>query len=202
MYIPKNILITFAYFGFIGYLNAFVTLNMIDPMRNNASLPDYGHDLLPLIPFTITNHLLIGYIIYFIIWNGLFGKINNINKFLWCMSLIFTIRLFTYSITIEPPPLPKCYSRLDGQPFVWNVLKYLYDDADNTCLDMMFSGHASYFTLVCLYIVRNSKYSIERMVNIVMLLVGIFCIIASHIHYTADVIVGVILTVLMHELID
>ena len=192
-----NIIAAFIFFAIVGYLNAFLTLNLYDPLRTNPPLPDRGHDYFPVISLTIPNVMLIGYFVYFIIRNLAVRNLQNISKFLVCISLVFTIRLFTYTLTTYPPPLPHCESRQVGEPIVWNVLGNMFKDNDNTCLDMMFSGHASYFTLILLFIIKDSTSDIEQAINVAYYVVGLFGIIASHMHYSSDVVVGVAVTVLM-----
>lgn len=142
-------------------------------MIHQQSLYDYGHNLLPFIFNKIPNYLLVGYIIYFILR---FFKIDDMFKILWSITILFTIRLFTFSLTIDPPLLEKCDYRHIGEPIRWNVLENLFKENDNTCLDYMFSGHALYFTIALIYILNNPSrsYKWER-------------IIASRIHCTSDV---------------
>ena len=192
----SSIISAIVYFGFIGYLNAFMALNLIDPLKNATSLPDIGHTYLPKIPHVIPNYLLLGYLAYFIFRFVKLRNIYHLSKFIWIINIIFTIRLFTFTVTILPPPLPHCESRMDNQSIVWNVLSHLYYDSDNTCIDMMFSGHASFFILIMIYSLILSNCNSEKLFSMAFCLVGLVSIIAGHIHYTTDVIIGIVITVL------
>ena len=199
-YIRNNIILTSIYFLFIGYFNAFITLNIIDPLRYSNPLPDIGHTYLPFISNKVPNYMICIYVIYFIL-RQIFNKYRkeDILRFLWCINILFTLRIFTYTLTIEPPPLSLCADRDPNSKYIWNVLLYLYNNSDNTCLDMMFSGHACYFTIVYMSIINRSEYMGEKIINSFIFVIGMLSIIAAHIHYTSDVIVGLILSMLIYD---
>ena len=56
----------------------------------------------------------------------------------------------------------------------------------------MFSGHATYFTLLFLF---NKKYNFYF--NVLVFIVGNISIISGHLHYSVDVIIGIVLSILV-----
>lgn len=195
----KNILTASLYFSFIAYLNAFVAINMIDPLRYSEALPDYGHYFLPFISSRIPNYLLSFYIGYFCFKQSANQNLIEFTKFIWSMNLLFTLRLFTFSLTIEPPPMPRCIDRNPSQSFIWDVILNIFESSDNTCMDIMFSGHACYFTMICLYSLHQTSKYWERMTNYFIFIVGNLSIIAAHMHYSSDVIIGIALSTLLYN---
>lgn len=194
-----NLFHTFLFFAITGYLNGFVAVNMYDPEKYYSPLVDYFHIYLPQIAFGIPNYLLLSYIVYFLARKIRLNNLCDLNNFMISVSLLFTIRLFTFPLTIVPPPFPNCQSRNASQGIIWNVFGSLYDGSDNTCIDMMFSGHASYFTLIFLYMFANLTNRYEKILNIAFWAMGVFSVILSHMHYTSDVIVGIALSKLMYD---
>ena len=114
---------------------------------------------------------------------------------MWCITILFTLRIFTFIVTIVPPSTINCINRNSSSPYEWNVVKYLLLSDDNTCIDYMFSGHACYFVLLFLFTMKMSESKIEKILCANYAILGIFSIVAGHIHYTADVIVGIVLSI-------
>lgn len=190
---------TVIYFVFIMFMNGFVAINMVDPLKYAPALPDYGHSFLPFITNKIPNYMLCIYFSYFMARILFSRKILDLVKFMLCINFLFTLRLLTFTMTIEPPPLPRCTERNSLEPLIWNIVGFIIDTSDRTCIDNMFSGHACYITTIFLYMLQQNIGSTEKFTNIIVFITATLSIIASHIHYTSDVIIGIALSTLTYN---
>ena len=110
------------------------------------------------------------------------------------LSILFVFRLMAFTVTFVPPSLPSCLSRNPGEPIIWNVLPILINSRDNTCLDMMFSGHACHLIIFYLSIHTLSTNICEKFMYGFFTFVSVLSVIASHLHYTVDVLIAIFLT--------
>ena len=179
----------------ISYLNGLLAVNMNNPIIHLPPLPDIGFEHLPQIPNSYPNILLIAFCIYFSLRFFRWKNLNSILKLVQCITVLFTIRLLTFPSTIVPPSTTGCANRNETAAYEWNVLRVLIFSDDNTCVDYMFSGHASYFILIYLFTLRLSQNFKEKLIMTMVTILGLASIIAGHIHYTVDVIVGLILSI-------
>uniref|UniRef100_A0A6C0LU97 Sphingomyelin synthase-like domain-containing protein n=1 Tax=viral metagenome TaxID=1070528 RepID=A0A6C0LU97_9ZZZZ len=185
-------------FSFISYMNSFIAVNMIDPMHTSPALSDMGFYYLPRVSQTIPNIYLLSYCCYFIMRFMKSRNWDKIKNLIWNITVLFLIRLITFSVTIVPPSTMNCYSRNETESIVFNTLKIIIQN-DNTCLDNMFSGHATYFTIMYLTMLDLSDSRYEKIFLSIYTIVGILSIICGHIHYSVDVIVGVVISYLIFE---
>lgn len=195
MKLYNNIWITLLSYSIVSYLNGFLALNYIDPEYSGDPLPDVGFQYLPHISPNYPNNMLIVYCLYFVLRFVRFKNIEHLKNLLWSITLLFALRAFTFTLTIVPPSTVNCYYRNKDMPIQWNVLQSLLTSSDNTCIDYMFSGHAVYFLLLCLSVIKFSQNKYEKFVNILYVTLGILSIIAGHIHYTVDVLIAIVLSV-------
>lgn len=185
---------SFILFALVSYINGFLALNVINPLKTSPPLYDVGFNTLPHISANIPNYMLIGICIYYAqrIFRGMY--ISELISTLQHITVLFAMRMLSFVLTIVPPATQDCYSREIDEPYEWNVLRYLVLENDNTCIDYMFSGHAVYFLTIWLSILRLSRDTNEKILISIYAIVGIMGIIASHIHYTADVLIATFLT--------
>lgn len=176
----------------IGYISSFISINYINPIKHSEPLPDLIFDITHQITTYIPHCLLVLYGIYFLI---------NVEKdtlpdFFKKLTTIFTIRLFTFTLTALPPVLPNCYSRLPDEPLEFNVVKVLLLNDDNTCLDMMFSGHAVHFVAFSCMLLKQKHTRRFTILNTLYLICALLSISISHLHYSSDVLVAATITFL------
>jgi len=195
----KDILI-FIYFLLISYINGFLALNIINPSLRQKPLFDVGFLLLPQISVLYPNIMLLSFIGYFILRFNRGKYYSKILKLMICLCILFTLRAFTFTLTIVPPTNQNCVSRNVTDGYVWNIFKELILTEDNSCIDYMFSGHTVYLTLGSLFIFTYSVYKIEKLITFLYLNIAIGTIIASRIHYTVDVIIGMSLAMLIFKI--
>lgn len=185
---------TVGFYTGIGYLNSFLSINVINPLRASPPLPDVLFDCLPRVSDLVPHAMLGLMTVYFLYrywgnWGVLRRTYNRI-------SLLFAMRVLTFTLTPIPPSLPGCLSREPGGSLHWDVATDLIRSRDNTCLDMMFSGHATHLVAFAIVLLPTATPH-ARLVILVYTVLGLLSIIASHLHYTADVLVAVFLTLLV-----
>lgn len=197
-----SILFTFICYSIISYVNVLLAINMINPLVNKSPLPDIGFDYLPHISSIYPNILVLTTCFYFVVR---FFRIKNlicILQLIWCITLLFAIRLFTFTVTIVPPSTIGCINRNSTSPIRWNVIKYLLFSNHNTCTDYMFSGHACYFVIILLFTLKLSNYKLEKLGFIIFTILSLLSIISGHIHYTTDVVVAIFLSIMCYNILS
>eukprot|EP00928_Gymnodinium_smaydae_P061959 TRINITY_DN45909_c0_g1_i1.p1 TRINITY_DN45909_c0_g1~~TRINITY_DN45909_c0_g1_i1.p1 ORF type:complete len:426 (+),score=67.27 TRINITY_DN45909_c0_g1_i1:278-1555(+) len=135
-------------------------------------------------------------------------------------GLLFLCRAVTITTTPLPNPYHKCVPRVHFPQSIWleawanlPILGAGYNEL--TCQDVMFSGHTVMGTLFTLFLVKYmalapwSRHTADTSLRFCSLpmfidlmafiwcLWGWFHIAASHFHYTVDVLVGIMMTVLV-----
>lgn len=177
----------------IGYFNSFMSINVINPLKHQPPLPDFLFDYLPKISDWIPHGMLFLMTIYFLYQN--YHNTPVLVKTYNRITFLFCLRVLTFVSTPLPPSLPGCISREPDESLHWDLLSDLIKSRDNTCLDMMFSGHATHltaFSIICWEKAnRQHKIWIATFTTI-----GLISIVSSHLHYTADVLVAIFLTYL------
>ena len=111
------------------------------------------------------------------------------------ISFLFCLRVLTFTLTPLPPSLPNCISRIPGESFHWNVISDLIQSRDNTCLDLMFSGHATHLMSFSISLWKNADFK-HKVGIFIYTTMALLSIVASHLHYTSDVLVSIFLTLL------
>ena len=190
--IIKNLAIAIVFYLLIGYTNEFVAENQVYHSINDPPLFDRGHKLLPLLSKKLPDIGLIAFIVYFILRWGVRFPTTLIN-YLWIISLLFIGRVFLLSVTQFPPALPGCSTVSHGDTLYFNVFRQGW----NECLDYMYSGHTIHCVLVALFTLYLSKSGLEKTTIILALLLELIFIVGSRIHYTTDVLVGTLVTILI-----
>jgi hypothetical protein len=187
----KELLIAIAAYLSVGYINEFTAENQVYHDIKNPPLFDRGHQLFPTIDQKYPNYLLIALISYFVLRWGVQYPRTAIN-YLWMISFLFAGRVLVLTVTQLPPPLPGCSTVAKGDSLHFRVLKKTWTE----CMDLMYSGHAIHTVLIFMFVLYLSPYKLEKLALGIITLVELCCIIASRLHYTADVLVASIVSVL------
>ena len=179
----------------IGYINQWYSINMTAPYQKEP-LYDVGFQYIPKINYPQISDLVLFLLCLYFCCRWIFDRIK-IYHFIKMMAWIFVIRLCCFGSTTVPYPQEGCNSRKIGDPFVWNVFPYMAEYHIHSCYDLMFSGHAAHITLIWLNTIIYSKSYIEKYIITFFSLLSNYIIIATRIHYTHDVIIGMIMAILM-----
>lgn len=189
-----GIFVALSLFGIVGYLNGYYSVNSINREPNMPPLYDNLYQVIPRIDRKYPDNLLTALIFYFIIRWWFENKIV-LEHFFIIMTAIFTIRVLSFTVTQEPPPVKGCDEREPGQPTrsFFRMAKDLF--YSRQCSDLMFSGHAAFTVLIALFTIYYSKLSIEKFIISLIAVIELILIIAGRLHYSSDVIIGTAMTV-------
>ena len=190
--ILKKLVIAIVFYFLIGYINEFVAENQVYHSINDPPLFDRGHNILPLISKNIPDIGLTSFLIYFIVRWGIKYP-NALINYLWIISILFIGRVILLSVTQIPPALPGCSTVNKGDSLYFNIFRKGW----NECLDYMYSGHTIHCVLVALFTLYLSTNTFEKTLVILATVIELVFIIGSRIHYTSDVLVGTLVTILI-----
>lgn len=180
-------------YALVGYLNEFAAQNQVDREIDRPPLFDRGHELMSHVISPIySNAGLIIFALYFALRWGL-PYPALFAEYIWMLVLLFIVRVVIFSVTQFPPPSPNCSTRKFGDPIHWNVFNKDWKE----CLDLMYSGHTFHTVLICLFVINSKCSVIEKWVVVLLGAFEIYLVIAGRLHYTADVLVAILVTVLL-----
>lgn len=129
-------------------------------------------------------------------------------------GMLFVCRAFTTVVTPLPNPYHQCVPKISYPDNIWLEALAIFPGVGNesTCQDVMFSGHTTMGTLFTLSIIRYAPlapwsrytatdrcFSVTTLIHVLSVCWccwGYYVITASRLHYTIDVIVGVLVTLL------
>jgi hypothetical protein len=132
---------------------------------------------------------------------------------LW--GVLWGLRSLTLVATVLPNPDPSCKPRISHPDNIWleavALLPVGWDGPQVTCHDVLYSGHTVALTLAILAYMRyldwapwfppsasNSRFiAMMKLVLSLCLFAGYYVIVASRFHYTIDVMVGSLFTLLV-----
>lgn len=188
----EGIVIALILYGVVGYINQYVTENTVSHVMDYPPLFDRGHNAFPLVPKLYADVIVISIVAYFVLrWGVRYPK--TIENYLWIVVFLFIGRVVMFSMTQLPPPLPGCSAKKPGDPKHFRVLKKSWKE----CKDLIYSGHTLHAVLVLLFVLYISKSVLEKVVVACAVVIAIVMIIASRIHYTVDVLLATLLTILV-----
>jgi hypothetical protein len=188
----KSLLIAIVLYLLVGYINEFAAENQVYHNINNPPLFDRGHNFLPLFPKILPDIGLIVFLVYFI-FRWCIHHPSTLVNYLWMISLLFIGRVFLLTLTQLPPAVQGCSSVKKNEPLHFTVFRKGW----NECLDYMYSGHTIHCVLIALFTLYLSSSLGEKVIILLLTIIEIVFIIGSRIHYTADVLVGTIVTILI-----
>jgi hypothetical protein len=188
----KDVIIAIVVYLLIGYINEFVAENQVYQDINAPPLFDRGHNFLPQFSKNLPNIGLISFIVYFVVRWGIKYPYALVN-YLWIIAILFVGRVVLLSVTQLPPALPGCSTVKKGDSLYFNVFRKGW----NECLDYMYSGHTIHCVLVALFTLFLASSNWEKLFVLFFLFVELILVIGSRIHYTSDVLVGSLVTVLI-----
>lgn len=132
-------------------------------------------------------------------------------------GLLWALRAITLISTVLPNPDGTCKPRISYPNNIFQEalanMPFVFWRHETTCHDVMFSGHTVILTLASLMWVYYADWApwpqwcdfsscatlVFRTSVFLMTLTGYLCIIASKFHYTADVLMGCMLTVFIFQ---
>lgn len=188
----KSLIIAIVFYLLVGYINEFAAENQVYHNINEAPLYDRGHNFLPLLPKNLPDIGLFIFLAYFILRWCITHPTTLIN-YLWMISFLFIGRVFLLTLTQLPPAVRGCSTVKKHEPLHFTVFR----NGWNECLDYMYSGHTIHCVLIALFTIYLSSNIGEKVLVVLATIIELLLIIGSRIHYTADVLVGTIVTILI-----
>ncbi len=212
MHSIKSILLSITFFlgcstfmSILGDSLAWHRMPVYDTIEEAKShiLHDFGHEL---IPYTCessfvkrniqTTVILFSLPIFLARCYFLTNGIQNINNFLYIAGTIMILRTLTMISTSYPNPNPQCYDNsINDISYSDAILQTISAFPTKSCGNLMFSGHTMFLTLL-FWFETHFLYThwFCKIVSLFKTLLGIYFIIACRSHYTADVVVSILIT--------
>lgn len=183
-------------------------------------LQDQLFALLPVVwpaPAVVETLLGVYVVVIFYLIYGSSHRWTIAPRFCFIYGALNLTRAFTLSLTSMPDPSPRCAVRLplEGRPHALLCgLRMLLPVGTVTCGDLMFSGHTVVFVLVTIFwhryhatievgpatlLLRSPRAWVQfglRFALWPVTLVAVTLIISSRLHYTVDVVIAVLITLL------
>jgi len=205
MRLSKTVLFLFVSIYAMSFMDAIAWYRMPE-YENEKILKDIGFQIIPyncpkspnnIQTLIIKYNLLINLVLCLFKNDGMF----KIQRFMHMTSCTLILRGITISLTSYPTPNPVCNEVTKD---FWGETGYVYVAMSSlptrACGDLMFSGHTAILTILFLF---EYNYDIWPNINAIKIiqvaktLIGYYSIISCRSHYTSDVIVGIIITILL-----
>lgn len=134
---------------------------------------------------------------------------KHIRRLLWCTSVLYLLRSFTISMTVFPNPYKQCewtmnikdIDLVDTYSYTWLFVMDFLDILlmkTKTCGDVMYSGHTALVTSMAMCWIISCKKLAVRLVIISISIVILLSVISTRFHYTDDVLIGSVITILVY----
>ncbi|KAJ1677239.1 hypothetical protein EV182_006578, partial [Spiromyces aspiralis] len=174
--------------------------------RNRHPLNDLGFDLLPhihhvnaAIDSVVDSAGVLAVLGNTVLAAGWRMRVVFLRRIAWMVAILYFLRSLTLVVTTLPTPLVECeptYHRgwagyLNG---AWDQIT----GRRLTCTDCIFSGHSMTLTLSFLMWLHHARHWLFVAIAFAQTTVGLFLIIASHFHYSIDVLLAVVLTLFVY----
>jgi len=115
-----------------------------------------------------------------------------IRRWLILLALLYTFRGIVVIATRYPRLPYKTESYNPSNPLLGALL--ILVGAHSTATDIMYSGHTVNFVLAASFVSRYTRYGIFSMFFWLVAIAGLVALVATREHYTADILVGFIVT--------
>jgi len=179
----KNLIYSIIVFIIIylqhGYCLYYLSNTMANKYENNIYLRDNIQEMLP----DANLKWISDYIptIFLVITLFLVIKYNELDKFLYVVSILLLIKNISCTITLFPVPNGfknhvKCNEKFQLKHILYGK-----------CGDLMFSVHTALFIVFVLFLIR---YGLNRIIGIVFIVLYSLIIVAQKEHYSIDVFIA------------
>jgi len=158
------------------------------------ALPDVLFETVPhLVEFfdtpDIVLYVIIGATLLFVLWEDRRWIITKRTFFIWALCLY--LRCICVPLTNLPDASQRC------ETLQQKSMKLLR----GSCGDLIFSGHTVAFILMALTMTQYARSVALKILVWLVVAFGIASIIATHRHYSVDVVLAVIITTLVYEVV-
>lgn len=170
---------------------------------NNNILNDISFNILPHYSKSelIVQIISIVYSISFIVLVLLNkSKFEILDKFIYQISILYIIRIISYTLTIIPPSNSNCLKDkkfIKSDSFIELIKKFLTGKLFGGCSDLLFSGHMTFLLTITIYFI---KYKLVTIIPnfILWIFSGIYAllILIARSHYSIDILYSYLITIL------
>lgn len=178
----------------VGILEIFMVENMEYKEYNKKPLFDHLHKIMPEISADIPTRIAVILMIYIVV--RFYNKPEILTFYFFSTTVMLLGRLSTFSITQTPPVtvVGDINRHTKCKRTMFQKLGFKFDLTE-TCMDNMFSAHTANSIIPMMMVLLYSNYKYEKIAICIIALVNAFFVIISRLHYSADVIVSVFLSV-------
>jgi hypothetical protein len=175
-------------------------------------LSDIGYEIIPyncplkspqnIQTYILDISLIINLIMALLSKNGLFV----LQRYAHITSIVYLLRAMVVSLTSYPNPNPVCSSLIKNRRNLFgkdSIMRHVFSSLPtHSCGNLMFSGHAASLTLL-FWIegkydqINNKSNGLVRVITFIRIIktvIGYYSIIACRSHYTADVVMGIMVS--------
>ncbi|KAJ1880167.1 hypothetical protein LPJ57_002412 [Coemansia sp. RSA 486] len=128
------------------------------------------------------------------------ARLVFLRRIAWVISILYFMRSITISVTTMPPPVANCKPAIatDAQGMA-HIVWAMISGQTKECTDMVFSGHTVILSISFLFWTRYARHWGFVVYSAVHAVVGVASVLLVRYHYTLDVSLALILTVLVHH---
>ncbi len=161
---------------------------------NGVKLSDVMHEILPDWSDTFAFPTVIFIVQYLIVLLSIKNRFKMLAQFVFLNCVVLTIRSISITATVLPNAVEKnfCAKRPDN---IFEFISYMLEYG--TCGDFCFSGHTSTSTLSYLTVARFGKNNFLKYLQLSLVFVMIFFLLAMRWHYSVDCLLAVIISALI-----
>ena len=192
----KLLIYCILFYIFTSLLTVAVTENISDREVNKESLYDFIHEITPVFPSQPTVTYFVYFFILYTVFRWGYFDLNKVSLFFFSLSVLYLLRLFTFTLTQTPPPRSKDNQwRVDHcKRTILSSFGISLKKIGSSCVDNMFSGHASHIVVALTIILLYSKNKTEKFVLSLLGILSLITVITGRLHYSSDVIVSMIIS--------
>lgn len=189
---------TLLFFGFAIFVSniSMGTTTFFHNRFARPPLPDLGHQTLPEVwvgHYTVLTLVVLAWVIgtLIVLWHHDHAY-SIYSKFFLTMGILLIMRSFSIVVTIQPSP----FGHLPPVPDDTWYWRLSYRNLFPSLGDNMFSAHTSFVTVTYLCLVNYwaKPFGWKFLLASVFFILQLLWIIASRLHYTADVIIALYLS--------
>ncbi|KAJ2449288.1 hypothetical protein EV183_004975 [Coemansia sp. RSA 2336] len=128
-------------------------------------------------------------------------RVMLIRRLGWMVAVLYLLRSLTISVTTMPPSSAACAIAAQPQS-TWQVILATPDilaGSVGQCTDKIFSGHTAILTISFLFWRRYATHWAFVAYSAVHTAAGILSVLLARYHYSIDVLVGLVFTVMVHH---
>jgi len=195
----QRLLVSFLFYGVALYtMSVMAVVGGMRYPRQISELPDLGFEILPVLDNQNTNipNGLMTFAIVATVVRALFHDkgVTMVRRFLVIHGVTALFRCVCLAATSYPDPNKLCQSYRSPETAGAFWLETIIHHGFLTCGDLMFSGHTLIYVLCALTWHKWTSF-IEKVVIWILMIGACISLVATHMHYTDDVIIAFYISV-------